>query len=156
MYKYLSKNGQLLAFGLGALLTALFLISWLGGQASLDALPDDEQYKTGIFDVGILGATAFFAIGALLAVGFGIYQTATNFKNSAKGLIGIVALIVIFVIAYSTATPDKGGVVGATALKMGVSDNTQKLIDGGMITTYILLGIALVSLIVLEIRNFFK
>ena len=47
MYKFLSSNGQVLAFGLGALLSVLFLVSWLGGQESLNALPDDEKFKTG-------------------------------------------------------------------------------------------------------------
>jgi len=156
MYKFLAKNGQVLAFGLGALLSVLFLISWLGGQESLNALPDDEKFKTGIFDVGILGATFFVALATLILIGFAIVQIATDFKRSIKGIIAVAVLIAVFVIAYSTSTPDKTGIVGAAAAKMGVSDNTQKLIGGGLTTFYILLGLTFLGLIASEIRNFFK
>ncbi|MDZ4680459.1 MAG: hypothetical protein SH848_09010 [Saprospiraceae bacterium] len=156
MYKFLSSNGQVLAFGLGALLSVLFLVSWLGGQESLNALPDDEKFKTGIFDAGILGATALVFIAALMLVGFGLYQTATDFKKSLKSIIGVVALILVFIIAYSTSTPDKTGMVGDAAIKMGVSDNTQKLIGGGLTTMYIMMGLSLLALAASEIRNIFK
>ncbi len=156
MYKFLSSNGQVLAFGLGALLSVLFLVSWLGGQESLNALPDDEKFKTGIFDAGILGATALVIIAALMLVGFGLYQTATDFKKSLKSIIGVVALILVFIIAYSTSTPDKTGMVGDAAIKMGVSDNTQKLIGGGLTTMYIMMGLSLLALAASEIRNIFK
>ncbi len=156
MYKFLTKNGQLLAFGLGALLAILFLIFWLGGQESLDALPKETKYTTGIFDVGLLGSFGYFIIAALLAVGFAIYQTATNFRESLQSIIGIVAMVAIFVVSYSLSQPDHTGIVGAAAVKMGVSDSTQKLLGGGLTTMYVMFGLAVLALVASEVRNIFK
>lgn len=156
MYKLLSSKGQVIAFGLGALLSVLFLVSWLGGQESLNALPDDEKFKTGIFDVGLLGTAALVILAAIAVVGFGLYHTASDFKKSLKSIIGVVVLIAVFIIAYSTSTPDKSGIVGDAAVKMNVSDNTQKLIGGGLTTMYIMMGLSLLALAASEVRNIFK
>lgn len=156
MYKFLSKNGQALGFGLGALICILFLISWLTGSASMYAMPEEEQYKTGIFDVGFygVGLLLFLIIAALVI--FGVIQIASNFKSSAKSLIGVAVLVGIFLISYATASAEPIGMVADAAKKMSVSDNTVKLIGAGLNTVVILSVVTIVALVASEIRNFFK
>ncbi len=156
MYKYLSKNGQLLAFGTGAVLAVLFAISWLSGYSELQALPKEEQYNTGIFNIGLLGAFFLVMVAVLASIGFGLMHIATNFKSSVTGLLGVAALIVLFVVAYSTSKADSHPLVAAAADKMSVSDNTQKLIGAGLTTMVVVAFATLVTFVYGEIRNFFK
>ncbi|MEO0779129.1 MAG: hypothetical protein AAF146_21365 [Bacteroidota bacterium] len=58
MYKFLVRNGQLLAFGVGILFTVIFLGSVLGGLDSFNSLAEEEQSTTGIFDFGLVAAIA--------------------------------------------------------------------------------------------------
>ena len=43
MYKFLTKNGQLIAFGLGALITIIFLGVALSGMDEFNSLGFDEK-----------------------------------------------------------------------------------------------------------------
>lgn len=156
MYKFLSKNGQLLAFGLGALLSIIFIVSWLSGNAALQAMPKEEQPTTGIFDAGLLGSAFLFIAAAFAALVFGVLQTATNFKGSLKGIIGVGVLVAVFLVSYATSSVETTGMVADAAKKMGTSDNTVKLIGAGLNTTIILAIVTLASLVISEIRNFFK
>lgn len=156
MYKFLSKNGQLIGFGLGALVSILFLISWLSGTSSMMALPEEERYKTGIFDIGLIGSLFLIGLALIAVVVFGFTHTASNFKSSVRGLIGVGILVVIFIISYSTASAETSGIVADAAQKMGASDNTIKLIGAGINTVIILSIITFGALILSEVRNFFK
>lgn len=156
MYKFLSRNGQMIGFGLGALISVLFLISWLSGTSSMMAMPEDERYKTGIFDVGFIGTAILFVLAVAALVVFGLLQTANNLKGSMRGLIGIAILVVIFLISYATASADATGIVADAAKKMDVSDNTIRMIGAGLNTVIILAIVTFVALIASEIRNFFK
>lgn len=156
MYKFLSKNGQLLAFGAGAVVSALFFISWLAGMEGFTALPDDKKYTTGIFDAGLLGSVGLLIVALLLLVYFAIVQTASSFKESAKGLMGIGALIVIFLIAWATSSEEPTGIVKDAAIKMGTSGATIKMIGAGLTTMIVMSVITFVAFIGSEIRNFFK
>lgn len=156
MYKFLSRNGQMLGFGLGALISVIFLVSWLTGTESMMALPEDERYKTGIFDFGFFGTGFLFVVAVVALVGFGLMQTFGNLKASMRGLIGVAILVGIFLISYATASAESTGIVADAAKKMSVSDNTIKLIGAGINSVIILSIVTFVALIVSEIRNLFK
>lgn len=156
MYKFLSRNGQMIGFGLGALISVLFLISWLSGTSSMMALPEDERYKTGIFDVGFIGTIILLVLAVASLVIFGLLQTANNLKGSMKGLIGIAILVVVFLISYATASADATGIVADAAKKMDVSNSTIRMIGAGLNTVVVLAIVTFVALIASEIRNFFK
>ena len=99
MYKFLTKNGQTLAFGLGILLTVLTLIILFSGLGEFESLSDEQKAQTGIFNFGLQASIALVILGFIAMVGFGLYQVATNIKGSLKGIIGFVLLIVIFLVA---------------------------------------------------------
>ena len=107
MYQFLVKNGQRLAFGIGLLVTVIFLVNVLSGMEEFSALPDDERSTTGIFNFGLSGAIALAIIAAISMVLFGLYHILSNFRTSVKGLIGVALLVVVFIIAYSTAAGEK-------------------------------------------------
>ena len=86
MYKFLTKNGQAIAFGLGVVIVLLFLISVVPNISTFSDQPKEVQYETGIFNLGLQGAIALAVLAAVAMVGFGLFHVATNFKGSLKEL----------------------------------------------------------------------
>jgi len=108
MYAFLNKYGQALAFGIGVLVVAIFMISIFSGtEAEMSALMSEsagpEKYDTKVFDFG-LGISLFLTgLAFVVALIFGIAQFAGDPKGSIKGLIGLAVLGVIVFLGYSTA-----------------------------------------------------
>ena len=163
MYKFLTKNGQTIAFGVGAFLVIVFYALVLSNGnfetfTNMDAegVKDPERYKFGMFNFGLIATIVLMIIGAVIAAGFGVYQIATNFKNSIVGLVGLAVLGIIFAIGYFTGTVETEGPVHYAAQKFSVSDTQRKIINGSLYSGLILIALAVLGIIVSEIRNFFK
>ena len=157
MYKLLSKNGQTFGFLLGTVVTVLFLLIMAGGWSDFSALGDSaEKYDTTIFNFGIYASIALIIVGFLLWAFFSVYQMASNPKAAVRGLLGGVALIALFVIAYSTASSEVSGPLAKSVENMGVGPTGLKLISGGIATSLILTLVAGVAILGSELRNFFK
>lgn len=154
MYKFLTKNGQLLSFVVGAAVSVLFiLIASNGIPDGFDQLPKEEQFSTGSFDFGLYASIGLTIIAFGLMIAFGVYQMATNPKGAVKGIAGIVAIAVIFLIAYNMGDAT---VKEKWAAEFDVTENVSRYVSGAMTTTLILGVIAVAALIISEVRNFFK
>ena len=156
MYKFLTKNGQLLAFGLGVLVTIVFLLVIFAGLSDFNMLSKEEQFQSSIFNFGLSAAIALTVLAAVAAIAWGIFQMVTNPKGSLKGLVGVGALVVVFLIFYALASPETAGPVKKVLLDFNVSDNQSKLISGSLYTALVLgIGDA-VAFVVSEVINLFK
>jgi hypothetical protein len=156
MYKFLTKNGQALAFGLGILVTAIFLLGVLPNTELIDA---ENPQNVNIFNFGISATIVLIIVAAVAMVLFGVVQVASSFRTSWKGILGFVALIVVFLIAYATANGSLGNEVTAiqnAATDAGVTDANLKFIGGSISTLLVLLLVAVGTFIIFEIINFFK
>ncbi|MEQ8705016.1 MAG: hypothetical protein RIC19_13910 [Phaeodactylibacter sp.] len=161
MYKFLTKNGQTLAFGLGVLITAVFMISVVSNMGEFTAMADDKQMETTIFDFGLYGAIALAVIAAVAMVVFGLFQVVTSFKSSMKGILGFAALLVIFFVSYSmtdtNVTPYIQGAIDKFEQGGAVfTDENLKFISGGISTTIVLVVVAAAAFVISEITNLFK
>ncbi len=165
MYQFLIKNGLAVAFGFGVLLTIIFLLIALPGAGDYDFTNmDDAQMTTiGIFDFGLWAAIILTVIAALALIVFGIMQVASHPKASMKGLIGFGALILLFIITYAMASGEPETALLTRSVQnfessqeTDITPSDLKLIGGGIITSLVLMGIAVVVLIVTGVRNFFK
>lgn len=156
MYKFLTKNGQLLAFGLGVLITILFLGSVIPGLEDFNMLSKEEKPTTNIFNLGIAGAIALAVIAAVAAIVFGILNTVMNLKGSIKGLIGVAVLLVLFFALYAMAAPETSGPLVSTIEAFNVTEGQSKFISGAINTSLILAGVAAAAFVISEVRNFFK
>ena len=156
MYNLLVKHGQLIAFGLGLVITVVFLISVLGGLSGFQALEEGQQGTTTIFNAGLYGAillTVLCVAGILI---FGLYHTATNLKAASKFLIGFVALIVVFFVFYSMGAETETGKLGATLEKFNITGGVSKFISGALGTALTLAALAAGAFLLSEVRNLFK
>lgn len=171
MYAFLNKYGQALAFGVGVLVTLIFILGIAFApeetMASLD--PDSgagpEKYDTGVFDFGLYASIGLSIIAFLIAIGFGVAQLASNPKGSLKGLIGLVALLVVAGIGYGIANDDvaqEAAPIIASIDKFNLDQGADfgsgelKFVSGSIITSVALIAIAILSLIVFGIRGIFK
>lgn len=162
MYNFLVKNGQALAFGLGALIVVIFLAMVIPNSSGFMDLTKEEQYATGMFNFGLQMAVALIGLTFVAMLAFGLFQIFTNLKGSLMGLIGFGILVVIFVIAYYTTSTDVSPAIQESINKFQISQESEiteghlKMIGGGITTSLVLVAVAFVSFIVFEIINFFK
>lgn len=157
MYKFLAKNGQTIAFGFGVLISILFIGSVLAGLETFSAQSDEEQFQTGIFDVGILGAITLTILCFIAAVAFGLMQIFGDLKGSLKGLLGIVALLAVFFIAYSIAVPAEAGTkLADVETQFKISAGQSKFISAAIFSATAMACLAAASFVISEIVGFFK
>lgn len=158
MYNFLVRNGQLLAFGIGTLFTVIFLIGIFSGLEGFNALAEEEQGTTSIFNFGLY-AVAFMAVACVIALlAFSLYHMATDFKSARMGLIGVGVLAVLFFIAraISPNVPLTSEHLQDIIRDTSVTDTVSANIGGGIGFTLLLMGIAAAAFVFSEIRNFFK
>ena len=157
MYKFLTKNGQLIAFGVGAFLILIFIVVAFSGLDEFHSLEaQDLGHTSDAFNAGINAAIALIILCTVAMLFFGLYQVLSNLKNSLKGLIGFGAIILVYIVAANMAPMETTGIVAATIKEFNVSPAANSWISGGIITTLVLLGGAALAFIVSEVLNFLK
>ena len=155
MYKFLAKHGQLAAFGLGAVIILIFFGSVFSGLTDFNALPEERQGETTIFDFGLWASIILTVLTVVVAILFGLYYMITHPKGALVGIIGLGVIAVMFIILYSTAAPDTG-TLAAKIEGFKIGDTTSKLITGALGTGVILTIVAFASFVITEIINIFK
>jgi len=103
-------------------------------------------------------AYILLGVTAALTILFSIYQMVTDLQAAKQGLFGIGFIIFLFFIAYLMASDEIPQFFGADKF---VADGTltpssAKWIETGLYGTYLLFGIAVVSLIYSSVSRLFK
>lgn len=159
MYKFLTRNGQTLGFGLGLLLVVGMLVSIFSGVEKFSAFAEDdmERYQTTIFNFGMYAAFFLVVAAAVAAVLFGIMQFVGNPKGALKGLLGLLAVVALFFVIYSAADPDVDMIkLLAETTDFAVTEGQSKMITGSIWTALILSGVAIAATVISEVLNFFR
>lgn len=160
MYKFLTKNGQLLAFGLGLLLSVVFYLYVSMNIEPFNAIADEKarpgSEEGSIFWWGLTPAMALCVIAVILMLGFGLIQMFSNIKSSMNAIIGVAIIVIIFGITYSMADPAADGPIMDVVNQFEISEGVSKYISASISTTGILALLAVVAFVGSEIRNFFK
>ena len=156
MYKFLTKYGTMLGFGVGLVISVLALITILGGLDGFNALPEEEQGTTSIFNLGLGGAVALIILCAVGIVLFGIYNLITHPKAAVKFLIGVGLLLGLVLIFYSMSEVETTGKVYTEITEGRLTGGASRVISGALTTVLVLAGLAALAFVVSEIRNLFK
>lgn len=124
-------------------------------QHDLNQLQDEvasfqKQAKMINVTVNLIYVLGFLTIALLIF--FAVRGIASDFKSSIGMLLGVVALIVVFLIGYFVS-PD---VHGPAAVKENLMPTTIKLVGAGTITTYVVFFGAILSIFATVIINAFK
>lgn len=143
-YKFLAKYGQSLAFGTGALLIVIFfLIVLISGQ-------------DGALNFIIWSGLGLLVVTLIVLFGYSVYHVIIDPKGSAKGLIGMGAMLVLFIILYLSSSPETTGKLGTLHETFSISDNLSRAISGGIKSTLILAILGIGAFLYSEVRNLFK
>lgn len=164
MYQFLTKNGQLIALGVGALVIIIFVITALTGlsgmgidfSTNLNDLDKEVVNEINVFNLGLKLTIVLIIVALISWVVFGILTMVSNPTRSVKSAIPFAMIVVLFIILYATATAESSGKIFETIQKFNITDNISKLISGALWTAVALIGIALVSLLFYEVRNTLK
>lgn len=103
----------------------------------------------------ILWAYLLVGIATITAVAFPIIQMITNPQKAKKSLLGVAALVAVVAIAYFFSSGELMKFGSQEMAKFNVP-SLLKQVDTGMITTYILFGIAIFATIYSEVSKMFK
>ena len=156
MYDFLVKRGEMLAFGLGIALVLIFLFTVIPNLDSFNALPEDQQTTSNIFNIGLWLALILSGVTAVTAVVFGLMQFITNPKGSMKVLIGLGVLAAVFAVFYATSESETTGSIVDAMAEFNVDENTSKIISAAIKTALSLSVVSVVAFILAELYNAFK
>lgn len=128
--------------------------------SSLSGVPEGADFETEMatygnaLDLFMYWAYILFAIAAVAAIGFPLVKLFTQPKEAVKTLISVAVIAVIVFIAYSLAD-DK--VLDLTGYE-GPDNVPETLKFAGTLlwTTYLLFGIAILSILYVEVSKIFK
>jgi hypothetical protein len=142
----MDKLGKRVTIVLWALIivSAVLIVSLLANLSESDTDPTQLSWiNYNLIWVYILGI-----IGAGIAVFFGLYHTVTSKQAAKSGLISLAFMGIVAVVAYVLASPDIPQFIGIDKfIADGLTQSTIKLVDAGLIATYILFGIAVISIV---------
>lgn len=100
-------------------------------------------------DIMLYGAYLLVIVAALGAIVLPLINALSNPKSLLKSVLGIVIIGVIYLISWGVS----GDEVTARYIKFDITSTSSQVIGGVLITTYLLMGIAVVSIIYSEIRK---
>lgn len=113
------------------------------------------DFKSFVVDYVLVAGYWIFGLALVATVAGFIYNTVINPQSIVKPAIAIVAIVILFFIGYSLATGQEYTIKsGIDTIVIG--PEISKYVGGGLMVFYILLGIALVSVVFNEVSKFFK
>ena len=152
----MEKVGKIVTILLWVLLivSAVLIVSMMANISENEADPT----MGGWINSNLIWAYILMAIGAGIAILAGLFHMATDISAAKKGIISLVFLGVVALISYllaSDAIPQFPGV------QKFINDGTlttqvAKMVDAGLYATYILLGLAVLSIMFSSVTRLFK
>jgi len=112
-----------------------------------------DEVSESVLDGYFYVAYIAFGISVLFALLFPIIQMASNPKGAVRTFIGIAIAVVLWFVASAFA----GNAFTTSELElMKVTESTSVLVGTGLIYTYFIFGIAIISILYAGVSNLFK
>ncbi len=153
----MNKIGKITTIVLWVLLviSAILIVSLI---ANINEDVDTDPAMLSWVNGNLVWAYILVAFGAGVAVLAGLYHMVTDKKAAKSGLIALVALGAVALVSYALASPEIPQFVGVDKF---INDGTlnervAKLVDTGLYATFILLGIAILSVASSSVMRLFK
>lgn len=123
------------------------ILFYAGGESA----PGQPRFT----ELYIVWAYVLTGLAVGLTVLFPIIQMISNPKNAKKGLLGVAALAVIIVVSYAMSSGELLGIIDPELIHY---DEPSTLKFAGMIlnSSYLLAGIAMLTMIYSEVSKAFK
>lgn len=105
-----------------------------------------------MINIGLVMGYVLLGLSALGVIFFSIYQLIVNFKKAKGALIGIIALVAVFLIGYAMGTSE---LYLDVAIPVS-SETISRIIGGGIYATFIFIGLAIIATIYSEVSKLFR
>jgi hypothetical protein len=152
----MNKTGKYVSIFMWVLIviTAILAISFIANISDNELDPAMNSWLS----TNLVWTYIMLALSVILLVAFAVYQMATNFEAAKKGLISLLFMGSVFLISYVIASDELPTFLGAQKfIDSGtISPSIMKWIDTGLIGTYIVLGLSIVSIIYASVSRIFK
>ncbi len=152
----MGKLGKIVTIILWALLvvSAVLVISLIANISDNEA----DVVMGGWIDTNLVWAYILIAFGAGVAVLAGLIHTITDKKALKGGIISLAFMGTVAVVSYLMASPEIPQFIGVDKfINNGtLTEGVSKLVDTGLYATYILLGIAVLSIVATPLVRLFR
>ncbi len=152
----MAKVGKFVTILLWVLLivSAVLIVSMMVNISENEADPTMGNW----INSNLVWTYILMAFGAGIAALAGIYHMVTDIRAAKKGLISLVFLGVVVGVAYVLASDEIPQFLGVQKF---IDDGTltaqvAKMVDTGLYVTYILLGLAVLSIMFSSVTRLFK
>ncbi len=143
----MEKIGKIVTIILWALLivSAILIISLV---ANINDANNQDPAMLSWINANLIWVYILGITGAGLALVFGFLHTLGNKEAAKEGLVSLVFLAAVAVVAFLLASPEIPQFIGVDKyIANGLTSDTIKLVDAGLIATYILFAIAVLAIV---------
>jgi hypothetical protein len=162
MYNFLNKKGTMLAFLVSTVLSLIFIFVAISGISAdnlggVDLTTMKAEMPTmKYFDFGLWSTIALIVICCLLFLLFMVVDVVKFPKQMMKTIIAIVAVIILFFVIKAAMVAETGPIWSRLAVEYPFNESQSKGISAGIWVTIALLAGAILTMVISEVRNFFK
>lgn len=145
----LAKILNIVLFALIFVTVVIMALFYFGGELEGAANPTPLYYENAL-NWGLI----LIMVGAVCTIAFEIYNMIQHPKNAVRTLTSMGLLVIVFVISYLFADGTPLKIIGYEG-----SDNVPSVLittDTMVIGTYILFGVAVFSILYIEVSRLFK
>jgi len=134
--------------------TVVLLVSLMSNISSVNSDPKMNMWV----DYNLYWAYALLIFGVGIILIYGLFQLVSDFKSAKGMLLGVGFVGVVVLIAYLMASPEIPKFPGVQKFvdNGSLTPSVSKWVDTGLFTTYLLLGIDILSLIYASVSKLFS
>ena len=152
----MTKTGKIITILLWVLLiiSSVLVVSLMVNISENEADPTMGSW----INSNVIWTYILIAFGAGIAIVFGLFQMFTDKQAAKGGLIAFVFLGAVALVSYLFASSEIPQFIGVDKfINDGtLNESVAKLVDAGLIATYILLGLAILSIALTSVTRLFK
>ncbi len=143
----MEKIGKKITIVLWALviITLILIISLM---ANINEANETDPDMLSWINTNLIWVYILLAVAAGLAILFAIYQTLSDKKAAKGGIISLAFLGGVAVVSFVLSSPEIPQFIGVDKfIADGLTPQTIKLVDTGLIATYIMLAISVLTIL---------
>ncbi|MEN8116748.1 MAG: hypothetical protein ABFS16_07190 [Bacteroidota bacterium] len=153
----MSKTGKIVTIILWVLLivSAILIVSLV---VNINEEVDTDPAMNSWVNSNLIWAYILIAVGAGVAILAGLYHTVTDKKAAKGGIISLAFMAAVALISYLLASNEIPQFIGVDKfINDGtLNESVAKMVDTGLYATYILLALAILSIVLAPVTRLFK
>jgi hypothetical protein len=153
----MEKAGKIVTIVLWVLLivSAVLIVSMM---VNIDEANETDPTMLSWVNTNVIWAYILVVFAAAVAILAGLVHMVTDKKAAKQGIISIVFLGVVILVAFLLASPEIPQFIGVDKfINDGtINEKIVKMVDTGLYATYLLLGLAVLSILFTSVSRLFK